>query len=307
MRELIHAHDQTIHETYHATALRLQEQLASRSGGTLHAQIVPNAELGSELDMLESLGRGQLDVATVTAPNAAILFPELQLLSLPYLFNDAEHFRRSVLNQEFRRAIDRIIRRHNPSLQCISVFTPGPRNIYDSQTPIEHPRQLSGLTLRVMASPVEARLWSSLDVHPLAMPFAEIHSAFTAGSIEAAEDTATVYLTQKHFLVAPFHMLSEHQWSLALNIARRASLQLPGSDELQESEFEALWRDIADTGIDGADRSRSTAMTELHSRAEVTVVEFDRSALSETFLPWHDVIAAETGMEAVLEIIRQES
>lgn len=301
MHKLAHGHDQTTEEAYHAAALYLQGRLGAETAGSYTTEIFPEAKLGSETEMLAAVCRGDLAMATVTAANAAVTIPELGLFSAPYLFQGPEHFRRVIENDRFRDLVTDTIAARQPSLRCLAYFTPGPRNLYTRKRPVTSPEDLRGLRMRVMASPAESRVWASLGVEPIPMPFREIHDALATGQVDAADDTAAVYGSQRHYEVAPFHMLTRHQWSLSLLLINDSIFEaLPGR---VRGVLMGIGRDLAGHVVDFAVCSEQSYLEKLRQNSVVTIAPVDIPSFMKAFEGMAESLSEASSMTRALERI----
>ena len=73
----------------------MSEQLAKASGGKDKIKIFGDSALGSEKDTVEQVKIGALDMVRVSSASFHGIVPESVIPSLPFLFRDIEHFRRS--------------------------------------------------------------------------------------------------------------------------------------------------------------------------------------------------------------------
>jgi tripartite ATP-independent transporter DctP family solute receptor len=301
VHRLAHGHDQTTEEAYHAAALYLQDRLATETAGGYTTEIFPEAKLGSETEMLAAVLRGDLAMATVTAANAAVSIPELGLFSVPYLFQDAEHFRRVVQDESIRKLIADKIKVRQPSLHCLAYFTPGPRNLYTRTRPVGKAEDLRGLRMRVMASPIESRVWASLGTEPAPMPFRQIYDALAKGHVDAADDTVAVYGSQRHYEVAPFHMLTRHQWSLSLLVIN-ASFFAALPDGIR-SDLSNVGRDLTDHVVDFAVRSERSYLQRLRKNSAVNIAAVDEMSFRTRIEGMAESVAEDLSMVTALKHI----
>ncbi|WP_298736681.1 TRAP transporter substrate-binding protein DctP, partial [uncultured Subdoligranulum sp.] len=82
------AEDHAVHIALSAFAEDVKEQ----SGGTINIEIFPNAVLGSETDNITQIRAGALDMAKVSASTLGNFQEEWNVLSVPYVFNDQQHY-----------------------------------------------------------------------------------------------------------------------------------------------------------------------------------------------------------------------
>ncbi len=190
---------------------------------------------------------------------------------------------------------------YRPHLRCLAYFTPGPRNLYTRERPVTSPEDLRGLRMRVMASPAESRVWASLGVEPIPMPFREIHDALATGQVDAADDTAAVYGSQRHYEVAPFHMLTGHQWSLSLLLINDSIFEaLP---DRVRSALIGIGLDLAGHVVDFAVRSERSYLEELRQNAMVTIAPVDMPSFMKAFEGMAESLSEALSMTRALERI----
>ena len=79
----------------HAVHIQMTEwanEVKEKSNGTINIQIIPNGQLGSEADNISSIQAGGLDMAKVSASTLGNFNNAWNALSVPYVFNDKDHF-----------------------------------------------------------------------------------------------------------------------------------------------------------------------------------------------------------------------
>jgi TRAP-type C4-dicarboxylate transport system substrate-binding protein len=269
-------------------------------GTPITVEIVPEARFGTEPEMLRFVQTGDLDMAIITVANAAGMIPELALFSLPYLFSDAEHFRKVVAAVEFRSLVRAVTESRSPELVPLAVITPGVRDLY-SVRPVERFDDISGMRVRVMASPVDAEVWAAWEAVPEAMPFGQIAEAIRSGRVEAAEDTPAVYFAQRHFELAGNLALTEHQWSLGLVFVNKRRLAELGPEAMRE--LVDYGRVISGPVIDFAVDSARAAIEAIERRPDIRLTRPDARVFRKRAVGlWH-CTAARLGMTAALDII----
>ncbi len=75
----------------HKGILEFQRVLDEKSGGTVQIKVFPDAQLGSEREVLELLQIGSLAATKVSAATLSNFIPEYHILGIPYLFRSKEH------------------------------------------------------------------------------------------------------------------------------------------------------------------------------------------------------------------------
>ena len=82
------AEDHAVHIQLTAFADAVRE----KTGGEINIEVVPNGTLGSEGAVLEQVGYGMVEMTKVSAATLGNFASEWNALSVPYVFNDHEHY-----------------------------------------------------------------------------------------------------------------------------------------------------------------------------------------------------------------------
>ncbi len=209
-------HDQPDKHPYHLGAQFFAQKVSELTNGRVQGTVFPSAQLGNELTMLDSLRLGDIDMSVSAAPNASTHVPELGFFSVSYLFDSKDHFIKTMTDPGFMGVVQEKVAARNIGFRPVAFLTAGLRSVYNNQRPIKTVDDLKGLKMRVMASPIESRVWQTLGTLPTSIPFGEIYTAMQTGVINAAEGAPVSYVTSKHNEVAKYLSLSEHQWLVSV-------------------------------------------------------------------------------------------
>jgi TRAP-type transport system periplasmic protein len=294
-------HDQPTAHAYHHGAEFFAERVAELTDGQVEIRIFPGAQLGNEMAMLDSLVAGNLDLSIAAAANSSTYIPEFGFFSVSYLFSGPEHFKTVLQDEEFNALLDEKIDTDVQGFRRISTHAAGVRNIYTNK-PVADLEDLSGMRMRVMASPVESQVWSTLGTLPTSIPFGEVYTAMQTGLLEGAENAAAVYSSNKHFEVAPYYTLTGHQWLVALLFASEQTWA-----DLPENVRDALLQageEMTPFVIDFTLASDEEHLAQLKEQG-TTVSDIDVGPFMERIAPLQDPIAEELGMTDVLARIRE--
>lgn len=297
-------HDQPEDNYFNVAALKFAELLNERSNGRITVEVYPAAQLGSEATMLESLSMGTLDFQISSSSNAAVYVPELAAMSCSYLFNDIDHLKTVAYDEEFQQYWRDLVAAGNNGFQLMSLFPATPRHLYTT-FPVDSLAALAGHKIRVMSAPIESTVWSALGAKPTTVNFGEVYTALQTDLVEGAENSISSYYSAKHYEVAPYLNLTNHQYAI---------LEMWMSDSVKEKLPEDLYElvipaavDAAKAGLEYANDIESSLVDDMVENHGVTVVEPDISEFKEKILPIQDENAKELGCEWVLEFIRDHA
>ncbi|MGN0708454.1 MAG: TRAP transporter substrate-binding protein [Faecalibacterium sp.] len=202
-------------------ALAFAELVAQRTEGRVKVRVYCGGELGTEQSVIEQMQFGGIDFARVSASQLTELLPQLRLLQLPYLYQDAGQMWR-VLDGEigdgFLALLDSI------DLAGLSWYDAGVRRFY-TRSRVTCLEELQGLLLRVQESDMMSEMITALGAVPVQTSYGQVYARLYNGAIDGAENNWPSYEMMAHYEVAPFVLLDEHTRVPELQISSCAALE----------------------------------------------------------------------------------
>ncbi len=268
------AHGLDTQHPVHIAMEFMAESLAEKSGGTFQLEIYPSGQLGSERQCLELLQIGSLGMTKVSAAVMENFAPNIQVLSLPYIFRSREH-NYHVLDSEVGRKL--LIQGEQFWLRGLTYFDAGQRSFY-SKEPIRTPADLQNKKVRVQESVTAMNLVRSLGGAPTPISWGELYTALQQGVVDGAENNPPSFYTSRHYEVCKYYTLNEHTAVpdiLVVGSVAWNSLDEQQQQWLQEAADEAkvyqrkLWQE--------AEREALEAVT----AAGVEIIRPDKTLFSE--------------------------
>jgi tripartite ATP-independent transporter DctP family solute receptor len=191
----------------HAAMEHMAKRLEELSGGTVSIDIYPSAVLGSEVQCLEQVQNGSLDMTKVSAAVMENFVPEMAVFGLPYLFRDNDHYWR-VLSGPIGAAL---LKKGEPKLlRGLCYYDSGSRNFYSRSKPIRTPEDLKGLKIRVMNSATAIAMVKAMGGAPTPIAWGELYSALAQGTVDGAENNPPSFTSNKHYEVCKYFTLDGH-------------------------------------------------------------------------------------------------
>jgi len=185
-------------------------KLMELSGGKFGINQYPGAQLGQEPVMLQKVRSGDIDFIISSSANASTVAPESGVMSLHYLFRDEDHLRKSIADPGVIAAIKDMIAASVQGAHVLCVETLGFRYIY-SKNEYHKVDDLKGVKLRIQATKTEDAMFPAYGAQTVHMPFGEVYTSLQTGVVQAAENGINVYLSNKHYEVAPIMSMTEHE------------------------------------------------------------------------------------------------
>jgi tripartite ATP-independent transporter DctP family solute receptor len=183
------------------------ESVAERSDGQLKVKIFPDAQLGSEREVLELLQIGSIAMTKVSAAAMANFAPEYKVLGVPYLFRDKEHLF-NVLEGSTGEAILQAGSEY--LLRGLCFYDAGSRSFYTKEKPIRTPDDLAGMKIRVMNHQMSVDMVNEMGGSATPMAYGELYTALQQGVVDGAENNPPSFVTSSHYEVCKYYTLDEH-------------------------------------------------------------------------------------------------
>jgi len=194
------AHFSVEDDPNHRAAVSLAEMVAAATNGEVKITIAPNSQLGGEVDVVEGILLGTIDAAPPSAAVLANWVPEMNVLNMPFVFRDWDHYR-SVLNGPI---FDELSAAAAPKgIRLLGFMTSGPRHIMTT-TAVNSMEDLAGRKIRTVQNPVHVATFNAFGANATAIAYTEVYSSLQTGVVDGADAANTNYYTQKFYEVAPF-------------------------------------------------------------------------------------------------------
>jgi tripartite ATP-independent transporter DctP family solute receptor len=248
---------------------RFADLVYERTDGRIKILVRPNAELGSESEVIQQLQYGGIAFARVSLSQLAEYMPEMNVLQAPYLYSDSQHMW-GVLEGEIGDEF--LLKTRDHDLVGLSWYDAGARNFY-STTPITCLEDFDGMTIRVQESDMMADMVAALGAKPAKIVYAEVYSALEQGIVDGAENNWPSYEAIGHYNVARYYTIDEHTRVPELQICSGAVW-----DSLSESDRQILMECAKESALYErklwAEREKSSR--EVAEKNGITVIDLSR-------------------------------
>ncbi|MCW1935016.1 TRAP transporter substrate-binding protein [Pararhodobacter zhoushanensis] len=156
-------------------------------------EIFPYESIGGEAERLDQVRAGILDVSMSGYAAAASRDPAMDVLRLPYLFDDLAHFGRFVNETEFLEQLNERIAPDGMRVLAIIPLT-GFLGLFNNQQEVRTPADLAAVRWRALdrgqISAIEALGGSTVPI-----PFSEVTTAIQTGTVNGYINPVNVPLT----------------------------------------------------------------------------------------------------------------
>lgn len=185
----------------------MAERLEEISDGKMNLKMYPAAQLGDERTLLELVQIGTVAIAKVSGASLENIVPPVRVLSLPYLFEDDDHYR-EVINGEIGKAL--LASGIPYQLKGLAYYDAGWRSFYTVNRPVNTPDDMRGMKIRVQPSVMAIKLVRQLGGSPTPLAYGELYTAFQGGIVDGAENNPPSFFSSRHYEVTDYYTINEH-------------------------------------------------------------------------------------------------
>ncbi|MBM4764890.1 TRAP transporter substrate-binding protein [Bacillus sp. B15-48] len=298
--ELKLAHNQTLDHPVHLSLAEFGRIVEERSNNDIKVTIYPNAQLGSEREVLELTQSGAVDVAKVSASALEGFEPDYSIFSLPYVFEDYQEFENAMNNKNITNQL--YFQTEPIGFIGLTYYNAGERHLYTKNRIINTVEDMRGLKTRVQPSQTSVNMIEALGGLPTPMSYGEVYTALQSGVIDAAENNETALVGNNHGEVAKYYMYTGHQIvpdMLIMNAKRYNQL----SDEHKQ-----IIHDAAEESTVYHEDVWSKTIAEMTETAKnkmgVNFIEVDKTSFIDAVMPLHEEYANNERTRDIYQLIK---
>ncbi len=199
----------------HAAALAFKHYVETNTKQEIKVEIYPAGQLGPETTELEGVQLGSIQLLVVHDGPISGIYSPMMIYNIPFLFNDQTEAWK-VFDSDFTKQLGEAMREET-GIRVMALADNGIRHITNSKREIHLPKDMEGLKIRVMPSPLFEILIKSLGASPSAISWAELPTALQQGVVDGQENgvtnilAASLYQTQK-YITLNGHVYSYHAY-----------------------------------------------------------------------------------------------
>ncbi len=279
----------------------LVKQLAADGlADQINVQFFPNNQLGQEIDVVNSVSLGVIDLMVTGTSIWANVVPLIGLLDLGYLFESFPQQTKALdagAAKPFESAL-----RTGANTQIIGwAYNFGARSVL-CKTQINTPSDLAGKRIRTLPNKIITECLRLMGAAATPLAFGEIYTALQAGVLDGLEHDPPTILASKFYETAKFYSLTQHNLS-ALGVFCSGATLARMAAPLRDSFLAAAAKAAAATRTRGLEAEKE-ALEALKQKG-VTIIAVDREPFRERVLPQTDAfIRAHPEAKPIIDIIR---
>ena len=209
----------------HPTVVALKQfikELEEKSQGTMTAKLYSSGVLGADREVLELVQFGAIDMMAGGISNLESYEKMYSLFSVPYLFNNKDHYHR-VMDSEYMQE-EIFPQTADLGFVIKTWFDGGARSFYTKDTPITEPSDLNGLKMRTLPSATLMEMVSLMGGNPTPLDWGEVYGALQQGVIDGLENNELSLIVNKHAEVTKEFSNTKHLYTPDVMIMNTNSL-----------------------------------------------------------------------------------
>lgn len=191
----------------------LAREIEARSGGRIAVQMFPNQQLGGIESMVNQVRDGIIQACDPADGHFASLWPDIQVLGIPYLFQSREVAWR-VLDGPFGTELRARMAREIGLRPLFWSENGGFRHYTNNVRAVRSPKDMAGLKMRTMNHPMHMEIARSLGMSPTPIAWGELYTALQTGVVQGQENAIPTFMVPRLYEVQKHMVLDGHVYSV---------------------------------------------------------------------------------------------
>lgn len=248
--------------------------------GQVEVAFFPDNQLGQEIDVINSVKLGVIDMMVSGSSIAANLVPVVGTYDLGYLFSSFAQ-QTKAFDEGAAAPIEQALLK-GANIRIIAwAYNFGARSVL-ARKAVHGPEDLAGLKIRTLPNPVITECLRLMGAAATPLAFGEIYTAMQAGVLDGLEHDPPTIVASKFYETAKFYSLTQHNFSpLAIYFSDATYNRM--APALRDKFIAAAKLAAGDTRVHGL-AVEQDALGELKAKG-VTVVDCDRETFRKRVAP----------------------
>lgn len=189
---------------------KFAEILAAKTNGRLAVRIFHSNQLGDDIEVLNKLQKGIVDMTLVASSQMGSIASEIKMFDFPFLFKDEQAVDR-ILEGPIGEKLLTVLEKYG--LHGLAFVDQGFRNITNSRRAINTVYDFKGLAIRTMNNPIHMETFKLLGAVPTPLEFSKLYAALSQKTIDGQENPLSIIYTTRLYEVQKYLTLSQHIYS----------------------------------------------------------------------------------------------
>jgi len=200
------------------------DKVGQRTKGEVTIKMFPAEQLGKEVDLIQQVKSGALDLSAPSMAALSNLAPALEIASAPFLWTDWTQAQKVITGPAFQPIFDELAAKHGV-LMLSKIWYWGWRNLTTGSKAVNVPADMAGMKIRVPESPVWVEMIRAMGAAPTPIPFGEVYTALQQKLVDGQENPIPTIFTRKFYEVQSHLSMTRHMLQNNTVIISKRSLE----------------------------------------------------------------------------------
>lgn len=261
----------------HVPALYFKQYVENKSNGDISVNIFPSGQLGGDLDTIQMVQAGALEVAQVSMGGIANFAPELQVLDLPYLLSD-DMVAEELFNNTLPKEVNKTFQAKQANVRIVALSNLARwRSFFTTEKPVHNIEDMKGLKIRTIESKLQQEFVRSVGATPISIPFGEVYTGLATGMADGLKNSVNDMIEFAWSENVKYGFVDQHT-------------NLMGFFALNEAWLNQLPVELQDVVIDGL-RQTAALQTQFNKLRERKAVDAFAKAGGTLYFPSNEDLA----------------
>ncbi len=208
----------------------------------------PSNQLGQEIDVINSVKLGVIDMMVSGSSISANLVPLVGAFDLGYMFDSFPQQTKAFDAGAAKPVEDALLKGAN--IRIIAwAYNFGSRSVLCKKA-VKEPEDLAGVKIRTLPNPIITECLRLMGAAATPMAFGEIYTALQAGVLDGVEHDPPTILASKFYETSKFYSLTQHNFSpLAVYFSEATFKKM--ESKTRDAFLDAAQKAAADTRAHG--------------------------------------------------------
>ena len=257
-----------VETSVHSQAVyKLADDLAAETQGKITLTYYPNAQLGADMEILNSTVAGDIDMDIFSAALAQSIVPESCMFNIPFMndINDLDAIIKTMIDSDFRTALNECYEKAGLKLMVLSLGQSWELSTCKKITTLE---ELQGLKIRTPQGDSYMAIWAALGANPTPLAYSELYTSLQQGLVDGHDNMLSNVVSVKFYEQAPYIMMTNHNFGAFTIVMNK------GNFEALDPAYQAVLKAACDETSDALSRAFQDAQDANIAELESLGAEF---------------------------------
>lgn len=187
--------------------LLMKEYVEQNTDGNVQVHIFPNGQLADEVESVEQVQMGSLEMATASIGPIMTFQEKFAVLDIPFLF---DNYLEAWACLDSKIGTDLMDTLEDVGLYGLAYMENGYRHVTNNINAINSVADLKGLKIRTMQAPLHMANFRTLGANPTPIPFSEVYMALSQRIADGQENPIANIWELKLIEVQKYTSLTGH-------------------------------------------------------------------------------------------------